>query len=74
MELISMSKGILITIFSSILFSNVSLAVPPVSGEPVIVQHLGKLEWPADRVASGPYLTQLAANDIMIYMVMLHVN
>ena len=61
-----MSKRILITLLSSTLFifSNTSMAVPPVTGEPVVVQHLGKLEWPADRVASGPYLTQLAANDI----------
>ena len=66
MESISMSKRILITLLSSTLFifSNASMAVPPVTGKPVVVQHLGKLEWPADRVASGPYLTQLAANDI----------
>ena len=37
---------------------------PPVTGDPVIVQHLGKLEWPQDDVVSSPYLTQLVANDI----------
>ena len=47
-----------------ILFSSTLYAVPPVTGEPVVVQHLGKLEWPQDRATTGPYLTQLAANDI----------
>jgi hypothetical protein len=46
------------------LFSAVGLAVPPVTGEPVIVQHLGKLEWPQDDTVTTPYLTQLGANDI----------
>ena len=39
-------------------------AVPPVSGEPIIVQHLGKLAWPQDDAVTTPYLTQLAANDL----------
>ena len=30
----------------------------------VVVQHLGKLEWPEDRPQTSPFLTQLAANDI----------
>ncbi len=46
------------------LFSTVSYAVPEVTGEPVIVQHLGKLGWPQDDVVSTPYLTQVLANDI----------
>lgn len=41
-----------------------AMAVPPVSGEPVVVQHLGKLEWPQDDAVTTPYLTQFAANDI----------
>jgi len=45
-------------------FSTASLAVPPVTGEPIIVQHLGKLEWPQDDAVTTPYLTQLSANDI----------
>ena len=40
------------------------LAVPPVTGAPVIVQHLGKMEWPQDSPSIIPSLTQLAANDI----------
>lgn len=40
------------------------LAAPAITGEPVIVQHLGKLEWPQDLAVSTPYLTQLVANDI----------
>jgi hypothetical protein len=46
------------------LFSTAGLAVPPVTGEPVIVQHLGKLDWPQDDAVTIPYLTQLSANDI----------
>lgn len=66
MESISMCKRIKIILLSTLLlsFSTVSLAVPPVNGEPVVVQHLGKLDWPADRAVTGPYLTQLVANDI----------
>jgi len=48
-------------------FSLVSLnsfAVPPVTGAPIIVQHLGKLDWPQDDAVTTPYLTQLVANDI----------
>jgi hypothetical protein len=41
-----------------------SLSAPPVTGQPIIVQHLGKLEWPQDNPTITPSLTQLAANDI----------
>ena len=60
-----MYKTILIT-FSSLLyfFSSICFAVPPVTGEPVIVQHLGKLEWPQDIPTSTPSLTQLVHNDV----------
>lgn len=47
-----------------LLFSLSAYAAPPVTGSPVIVQHLGKVEWPQDEPVSTPYLTQLAANDI----------
>lgn len=47
-----------------ILLSNLSHAVPPVTGDPVIVQHLGKVEWPQEDAVTTPYLTQLSANDI----------
>ena len=61
-----MRTRITIILLSSffLLFSTLSMAVPPVTGEPVVVQHLGKLEWPADRAVTSPYLTQLVANDI----------
>ena len=65
---INMQRKPLITLSISILllfsFSTISVAAPPVSGDPVVVQHLGKLEWPADRAETTPFLTQLAANDI----------
>lgn len=41
-----------------------SYAVPPVTGGPVIVQHLGKMEWPQDLPDIAPALTQLVHNDI----------
>lgn len=47
-----------------LLNSNSVFAVPPVTGEPIIVQHLGKVDWPQEDAVSTPYLTQLAANDI----------
>lgn len=39
-------------------------AVPPITGEPLIVQHLGKVDWPQEDAVTTPYLTQLSANDI----------
>jgi hypothetical protein len=61
-----MLKKILITLlgtyFLAITFT--ASAVPVVTGEPVIVQHLGKVVWPQDDAVTTPYLTQLAANDI----------
>lgn len=66
-----MFKKTLLVMLSSCFFSLsiVSHAapedIPDVTGEPVIVQHLGKLEWPQDdEVVSTPSLTQLVANDI----------
>ena len=49
---------------SSILFSAGANAVPNVTGEPIIVQHLGKMIWPQDDAVTIPYLTQFSANDI----------
>lgn len=61
-----MSRFLLLSTISAfiILFSNISHAVPPVTGSPIIVQHLGKIEWPQDDAVSTPYLTQVSANDI----------
>ena len=47
-----------------VLFSNLTFAVPPITGNPIIVQHLGKIEWPQEDPISTPYLTQVSANDI----------
>jgi len=61
-----MFKMIVKTIICCIclLLSTSGFTAPPVTGEPVIVQHLGKLEWPQDTSSVTPSLTQLAANDI----------
>ena len=45
-------------------FSNLSSAVPIVTGQPVDVQHLGIIDWPQDEAVVEPYLTQAAANDL----------
>lgn len=58
-------SSVVIFLSMCLLFFTVSAtAVPPVTGQPVIVQHLGKLEWPQDDPVTIPYLTQLSANDI----------
>ena len=56
--------NLFITFLLLISFSTASLAAPLVTGDPIIVQHLGKLYWPKDRDETEPFLTQLAANDI----------
>lgn len=53
------------TISSAFLFSTTnSFAVPAVTGKPIEVQHLGKLEWTQDVPTTTPYLTQLVHNDV----------
>lgn len=47
-----------------ILISFAVIAAPKITGEPLIVQHLGKIDWPQDDTTTTPYLTQLSANDI----------
>jgi len=47
-----------------LLISNSSQSVPLITGEPVIVQHLGRIDWPQDNRTTIPYLTQSGANDI----------
>ena len=47
-----------------LLFSTVCLAVPSITGKPIIVQHLGKVAWPQEDEVTVPYLTQFVANDI----------
>ena len=47
-----------------LLFSTVCLAVPAITGKPIIVQHLGKVAWPQEDEVTVPYLTQFVANDI----------
>ena len=58
-KIITTSMGV-----AGVLFMASAAAVPPVTGEPVIVQHLGKLPWPQDDAVTTPYLTQFVANDI----------
>jgi len=55
-----------IMLLSCIVFmsSKVIYAVPAVTGEPVIIQHLGKIEWPQDSETISPSLTQTSFNDI----------
>jgi len=59
-----MLKVILIIASSLYLLSTEAYAVPAVTGQPVVVQHLGKVEWPQDNASIMPSLTQLLANDI----------
>jgi len=47
-----------------LLLANTIKAVPIITGEPVVVQHLGKIDWPQDTQTTQPFLTQLMANDI----------
>jgi len=44
--------------------SNNTMAAPAITGKPIIVQHIGKLDWPQEDATTTPYLTQLSANDI----------
>jgi hypothetical protein len=58
-------KTLLLLLCSNIyFFTTACFAAPAVTGDPIIVQHLGKLEWPQDDAVTTPYLTQLSANDI----------
>jgi len=61
-----MLKKILTTSLGTCLlaFNFNASAVPVITGEPVIVQHLGKIDWPQEDPVTTPYLTQLVANDI----------
>jgi len=44
--------------------SSATWAVPPVTGEPVVMKHYGSFPWPQDEPTSIPYLTQTSANDV----------
>lgn len=60
-------SAVTFAIFSILLTITLSgnvLAAPAVTGKPLIVQHIGKLDWPQDDAVTTPYLTQLSANDI----------
>lgn len=61
-----MFKIVVVTAFSGflLLLTTGSYSAPMVNGDPVIVQHLGKLDWPQDETSITPSLTQLVANDI----------
>ena len=59
-------KNILTIILScSLIFLSAKAnSVPEVTGEPVVVQHLGKILWPQDTPVETPYLTQTNSSDI----------
>ena len=61
-----MLKTVITITCSALIFLSTSsyAAVPAVTGQPVVVQHLGKLEWPQDIPTSTPALTQLVHNDV----------
>lgn len=61
-----MFKTLAITTISSVflLSTTNTFAVPAVTGKPIEVQHLGKLEWPQDVPTTKPFLTQLVHNDV----------
>ena len=61
-----MLKTITTTALNSLflLSTQSAFSVPAVTGDPVVVQHLGKLEWPQDTPTTIPYLTQLVTNDV----------
>lgn len=67
MRVLALYKKTITTLLSSGLFlliSNSSYAVPSVTGEPVIVQHLGAVVWVQDDPVTTPNLTQPGVNDI----------
>lgn len=39
-------------------------SVPAVTGNPVIVEHLGKIVWPQDTPLATPYITQFNSSDV----------
>ena len=46
------------------LFATSVHSVPEVTGDPVVVQHLGKIVWPQDTEVEVPFLTQVNSSDI----------
>ncbi len=52
----------LLTASTFALSSATSLAVPPVTGDPLIVKHLGSVNWPQETPTTIPFLTQGDAN------------
>ena len=48
----------------TLILSTTIFAVPRVTGEPVVVQHLDVIDWPRNTKDKMPNLPQLAANDI----------
>lgn len=57
-----LSNKLAITILAMVA-ANSALAVPPVTGDPVIVKHIGSMDWPVDNIGVAvPFLTQGDAN------------
>lgn len=57
----SMVKGILFGIVASV-FSWNAYAVPTVTGEPLVIRHVGSISWPQEEATTVPFLTQGDAN------------
>lgn len=45
-------------------FSFNAFAVPPVTGDPIIVKHVGSIDWPQEPPVAVPFLTQGDANSL----------
>lgn len=57
-----LSKYLSIVIFGYVASMSVAVAVPPVTGDPVIVKYVGSIDWPQETPVTVPYLTQGDAN------------
>lgn len=55
-------KCVFIATLGNLLISFGAVAVPPVTGEPVIVKFIGSIDWPQETPVSVPFLTQGDAN------------
>jgi hypothetical protein len=53
-----------IAIFGYVASMSAAFAVPPVTGDPVIVKYVGSIDWPQETPVTVPFLTQGDANAI----------
>ena len=57
-------KFLSIAIFGYVASMSAAFAVPPVTGDPVIVKYVGSIDWPQETPVAVPFLTQGDANAI----------